>query len=76
MKLSHIMAAAGIALASLGAASGASAQPYQNGRHDRHYDNGRHDDGRRWHGGRRWNGHGRNRCHTEWRHHHRVRICR
>ena len=69
MKLSHIMAAAGIALASLGAASGANAQPYQNGRHDWHHDNGRHwgdDRGRGWH----------HRCHTEWRHHHRVRICR
>lgn len=69
MKLSHIMAAAGIALASLGAATSADAQPYQNGRHGWHNDHGRRD-------GRRWNGNRRARCHTEWRHHQRVRICR
>ena len=68
MKLSHIAAAAGLALASLGAASSANARPYDDhGRHE-----WRHDDRRHWGQDRRWH----HRCHTEWRHHHRVRVCR
>ena len=73
MKLFHITAAAGLALVSLGTATVASAQPYDHGRHEWRHDDGRHGDrghDRGWHRG------GHDRCHTEWRHHHRVRVCR
>lgn len=79
MKITHILAAAGLAITALGAAAPASAQNWRDhrgddrGRYDRHDDRGRHNG---WDRGR---GHGWNhgpRCHTEWRHHHRVRICR
>ena len=73
MKLSHIAAATGLVLASLGAATSANAQPYDHGRQE-----WRHDDGGRWDRShdRGWHRGGYHHCHTEWRHHHRVRICR
>ena len=100
MKLSHIAAAAGLFIASLGVAGTADAQPYHG---DRGHSGYHHDDrGDRWdgdhrgHGNRGWDGdrrghgdrgwHGnrgwhdnrgwQRHCRTEWRHHHRVRICR
>ncbi|WP_203309411.1 hypothetical protein [Sphingomonas beigongshangi] len=38
----------------------------------------RHDDGPRWHRGPHWRGraHVRRVCDWQWRHHHRVRVCR
>ena len=74
----NIFHKAGLALAMLGAATGASAQSYGDYRHDdgRRYEqrDGRYD---RDHGGdRRQDWHHHQRCHTEYRHHHRVRVCR
>ncbi|RZF59072.1 hypothetical protein EWE75_23750 [Sphingomonas populi] len=48
------------------------------GRHDDRRDMRDRRDDRRSYGrdDRRGWGHGRQRCRTEWRHHHRVRICR
>jgi len=72
MKLSTIIAAAGLALAAAGAGTAADAQRYDH--HDRgsHYRG--HDRGRHGHyAGRGFRG---PRCHTEWRHHRRVRVCR
>lgn len=86
MKLSMIFAAAGMVIASLGTSAVADAQPQ---RSDRHYESDRgrdRDDDRR--GGYRdqrndrgnhygWNKKRKHqRCHTEWRRGHRVRICR
>ncbi|MES2291113.1 MAG: hypothetical protein V4530_15400 [Pseudomonadota bacterium] len=88
MKAGRIATAA-LMLASVGISSAASARDYGYGRDDRGYsqrhddrgyrDSRRYDD-RRYYGhrnDRRWNG-WRNdrRCWTEWRYHHRVRICR
>jgi len=77
MKIRNILAAAGLAVAALGASTGATAQTYNGG--DRHYDrddrdhrNDRRDDRGRHYG---WDRH-HQRCWVEWRHHHRVRICR
>jgi opacity protein-like surface antigen len=80
MKLFKIIAAAGLAVATIAGASAADAQNYRHHRGDgyQRYDH-RGDYGRyhRWdrgyHAG--WNRHHR-RCHVEWRHHHRVTICR
>jgi len=82
MKMSHIAAAAGLFVASLGVATSADAQPY---RGDRHQQVDRHHGDR--HRGPGWNndhgrgrghayGHNRRRCWTEWRHHRRIRVCR
>ncbi|WP_157217115.1 hypothetical protein [Flavisphingomonas formosensis] len=92
MTLKTLIAAAGLAFATIGGATAAQADYHPGRHHDRggrwhdggHYRSDyRHD--RRWHGGwdrgrhhgwdRRWYGHHR-RCWWEWRHHHRVRICR
>ena len=89
MKLLHILAAAGLAVTSLAAAIPAEAQHLRDqpgwndnrgGDHGRGWDRGHRGD--RGHGWDRGRGHGwgrggyGRRCHTEWRHHHRVRICR
>ena len=98
MKIPHMLAAAGLAIATLSAATTADAQNYgndrqhqdrggdqqnqgdrggdhrdQNGgnRRDEHRGYARHDNGDRYRSNR-----GYNRCHIEWRHHRRVRICR
>ncbi len=76
MKIANIFVAAGLAVSALGVATAADARDWNNnGRPDsvdRH-----HQQDRRWDNGnhRGWNKH-HVRCHTEWRHHHRVRICR
>ena len=66
MKITHLIAAATM-IAGLGVSTAASAQDW---RHERREVRGWHDNGRH-HG---W-GH-RSRCHTEYRHHHRVTVCR
>jgi len=90
MKIRNILAAAGLAVAALGASSGATAQTYNGG--DRHYDRDhrddrrdyRHDDRRNYRDGDRhydhgrhygWDRHHRN-CWVEWHHHRRVKVCR
>jgi len=88
MKIRNILATAGLAIAVLGVSTSASAQNYNGG--DRHYDRSydhrsdrrddRRDDrrgDRRYDHGRHygWDRHHRN-CRVEWRHHHRVNICR
>ena len=83
MRMSHIAAAVGLLLTSLGMATSADAQPYQGerwhqGERGHHGERGR---GERWHGGdhrRGYRGHvgWRRHCWIEWRHHHRVRVCR
>lgn len=73
MRMSHIAAAAGLFVSALGVGTAADAQPYHGDRwhhgdrehRGRGFDRG-HDRGRDWH----------HRCRTEWRHHHRVRVCR
>jgi hypothetical protein len=75
MKIVQIVTAGAIALASLTAPATAQAQ----GRYDRyeHSDRGR---GHGWRNDRGDRGHHygqrRSNCRTEWRHHHRVRVCR
>ncbi|CAM3196294.1 hypothetical protein SPAN111604_09870 [Sphingomonas antarctica] len=96
MKITHILATAGLALASLGVTTAASAKDHHNDRgyQDVRYDRHARDDHRDWHGrdrdgrygrydrhdnGRHYgwrNGRGHNRCHTEWRHHRQIRVCR
>lgn len=85
MKIARMLAAAGLVVASLGVAGVAHAKDHGRGQEHRDnrgrdahrggYDRGdrRHDNGN--HYGWR-NGRGHHRCHTEWRHHHQVRICR
>lgn len=81
MKIAHRLTAAGIAIASLGiTAAPAEARDGWNGsrydhRYDRRDDRRWHND-RRWRDGRGWYGNHRNRCWTEWRRGHRVRVCR
>ncbi len=74
MKISHLIAAATLAVTALGAGTAANAQPrdgWRDGqRHEQRYD--RHHQQRRWQG---YNGH-RRHCWTEWRHHRKVRVCR
>jgi Ni/Co efflux regulator RcnB len=86
MRLFKIFAAAGLLIASLGVSTVANAQPQRDDRHyqsDRGRDRGndgrgsyrnqRHDRGN--HNG--WSKKRQHqRCHTEWRRGHRVRICR
>ncbi len=75
MKIVKIIAAAGLSIAAVVGATSASAQDYRHrgdhGRYEHRWD--RHDRGRHsgWDGGR----HHRH-CFTEWRHHHRVTVCR
>ena len=83
MKITRMLAAAGLVVASLGVATVADAKDHgrgheyreDRGHDDRGYDrrHDRHDNGN--HYGWR-NGRGHHRCYTEWRHHHRVRVCR
>jgi hypothetical protein len=74
MKIFQIAAAAGLVIASLGVSTAADAQ-YRGDRDGRPgWNHGRGDhrgDRRGWRGDRH-----HQRCWTEWRHHHRVRICR
>ena len=77
MKILNALAAAGLLLSTATVATSAQAQDYRGDRsqYDRDHRGGdRHDDRRydRRHNG--WNNH--RRCHTEWRHHRQVRICR
>ncbi|MET0307531.1 MAG: hypothetical protein ABW023_02390 [Sphingomonas sp.] len=86
--LTKIMAAAGIAFATVAAAAPADAQRYRGDRyeqrHDRHdrWDRGHHrgwDRGyhRGWDRGRSYyRGRYHRNCWTEWRHHRRVTVCR
>ncbi|MEI9927057.1 MAG: hypothetical protein WDN44_04160 [Sphingomonas sp.] len=76
MKIAKIIAAAGLAVAAVAGASSADAQTYRHHRggyehrYDRHVNRGHAG----WNRGHGW-GH-RRICRTEWRHHHRVTICR
>ena len=78
MKILHILAAAGFAVASLAAAAPAQAQHLRDqpgwndnrGGHQADWDRGR------GHGWDRGGGPHDRRCHTEWRYHHRARVCR
>ena len=81
MRMFHLAAAAGLVVAALGVGSSADARDHRDYRgNGAWHDQGRHDGyGHRRYDDRRWNGHGRRwhqRCWTEWRHHHRVRVCR
>ena len=78
MKLTKIIAAAGLLAATLGASASADAQRYNGDRDHGRYE---HRDNRDRHYGRHGRGHHyswdrHQRCRTEWSHHHRVRICR
>ncbi|WCM26125.1 hypothetical protein NDN01_19240 [Sphingomonas sp. QA11] len=89
MKISIMLAAAGLAVASMGVSTAAVAQNrnhdrdgYRDGHRDRggyrdrrHYDRGRHNGYDRRHYGRRHYGWNRH-CRTIWRYGHRVRVCR
>lgn len=92
MKISHIFAATGLMVAAMTASTSADAQQWHGDRDRSHYDHGRgwghdrgwhdrgwHDRGY-WHGPRwrsaRYEGWRYPRCWTEWRWHHRVRVCR
>ncbi|WP_231639303.1 hypothetical protein [Sphingomonas profundi] len=82
MNIRIALAAAGLVLASLGATTGAEARPHRDDGY--HRDHGRHhgwDRGRRGWNDRRYGHHAgyyrpARHCWTEWRHHHRVRVCR
>jgi hypothetical protein len=92
MKTSRILAAAALAIASLGASTAASAQDYgraaqnQSDRQDQRYQNDRRDHrdrnysnrrGHRGNNGDSWhNRRGFNHCRMEWRYHREVRVCR
>ncbi len=77
MQIAHIFAAAGLALASLSAATAADARDHDRDHRqvDRHDDRRayRHDNGHHY-GWRNNRGYGH--CRVEWRHHRRMRICR
>jgi hypothetical protein len=91
MKISHIAAAAGLFIASLGVGSAAEARPYNDSRYHDGYRDYRGDRDHRWdrHRGER-RGHyrsnrgrgrayahrGYSRCWTEWRYHRAIRVCR
>jgi Spy/CpxP family protein refolding chaperone len=71
MKLAKIIAAAGLTVAAVTMSTSADAQSWRHDRgHHSSWDRGHH---------RGWDNH-HNRhhryCRTEWRHHHRVTICR
>jgi hypothetical protein len=84
MNILKTIAAAGLLLSTATIATSADAQDYRHGgdrygHHDRDRgrDYNRNDRGRHygWDRGRHgWNNH--RRCWTEWRWHHRVRVCR
>ena len=87
MKMSHIAAAAGLFITSLGFSGAAEARPYNDSRyHDGYRDHRNHrvDRHRGDRGHYRGNrGRGRAyayrvhpRCWTEWRHHRAIRVCR
>lgn len=78
MKIAKIIAAAGLSIAAVVGATGASAQDWRhhNGnRYEQRYDRGRHHG---WDRGRHygWNNRHHRHCWTEWRHHRRITICR
>ena len=84
MKIVTMMAALGLAVAVVPLGAAAEARPYRGDHRAWNYDRG-WDHGRGWHDGRRYGpGWGRghaygrihHRCWTEWRYHHRVRVCR
>ncbi|KQX18132.1 MULTISPECIES: hypothetical protein [unclassified Sphingomonas] len=70
MKILNILTAAALGIAAVGASTAANAEPRHN-----NWNNGHH---QKWNGNhKRWDKrHHRVRCHTEWRHHHKVRVCR
>lgn len=81
MRMSRIAAAAGLFIAALGLGGAADARHYD-ARDGRHYGWNDHHRGRGYYGPR---GYDRPRgyayrhhpcCWTEWRHHHRIRVCR
>ncbi|MDB5709713.1 MAG: hypothetical protein JWL96_1783 [Sphingomonas bacterium] len=84
MNILKTIAAAGLLLSTATIATSADAQDYRYGgdrygHHDRDRDRGwdrGNDRGRHygWDRGRGWGG-GHRRCWTEWRWHHRVRVC-
>ena len=87
MKIPHIFAATGLMVAAMTASTSADAQQWHGDRGRSHYDHGRGwEHGGRWHDrgywhGPRWRrvgyyGWGYRHCWTEWRWHHRVRVCR
>jgi Ni/Co efflux regulator RcnB len=81
MKLIKLIAAAGLMTAALGVSAGANAQRYDHDRGNSRHEHRDSRDDRRHQYGRHDHGHhyGRDRyrrCRTEWRHHHRVRVCR
>lgn len=90
MKISHMFAAVGLAVAALGAGTAANAQNYYSDRghsdyrdhdsrrydrYDHHVRYDRYDHDRRSFG-RHHRSYRYERCHTEWHHHHRVEVCR
>ncbi|MES2444592.1 MAG: hypothetical protein V4574_17340 [Pseudomonadota bacterium] len=85
MKISTIIAAAGLTVAAVTMSGSASAQNWRDHRgggydqrHDRNssWDRGHHRGWDRWNRGHRssWNRHHRG-CRTFWRHHRRVTVC-
>ena len=83
MRIKTILAAVGIAVAAMSVSGTAQARDHRDDRrydHDRRWDGDRRGyDDRRWDRGQRWDrrhGHHRVRCWKEWRHHHRVKVCR
>ena len=82
MQIIKSIMAAGLLLSTASIATAADAQDRHHGDRGSHFDRGRHggwDRGRHygWDRGRHygWGGYHR-RCWTEWRWHHRVRVCR
>jgi Spy/CpxP family protein refolding chaperone len=72
MKLAKIIAAAGLTVAAVTMSTSADAQSWRHDRgHHSSWNNGYHHG---WNNHRGWNHH--RYCRTEWRHHHRVTICR
>lgn len=80
MKIVRMFAAAGLVIASMGATTVAEAQHHRgNDRgHEQRYDRGHDRDHRGYRGnrGRAYGHNRRNRCHTEYRRHRQVRVCR
>jgi hypothetical protein len=83
MKLVRMLAAAGLVISTLGVPAVASAQDHGR-RYEHRDDRGRDARGPGYHRGDRrhdsrrgWrNGRHHPRCHMEWRHHRKVRVCR
>ena len=83
MKIPHIFAATGLVVAAMTASTSAEAQSWHGDRgHGWHGDRGWHGRGGYWHRPywhrARYYGYGwrHPHCWTEWRWHHRVRVCR